>query len=53
MTVATIDDVLAILAAHHDRLEEMLAKLGWPLPGQLGSKWLDEVSELFQRTGKR
>jgi hypothetical protein len=45
--VTTIDDVLAILAARHDRLEEMLARLGWPLPGQLGSKWLDDVSEPF------
>jgi hypothetical protein len=42
-----IDEVLAILAARHDRLEEMLARLGWPLPGHLGSKWLDDVAELF------
>jgi hypothetical protein len=45
--MTTIDDVLAVLAARHDRLEEMLAKLGWPLPGHLGSKWLDDVAQLF------
>jgi hypothetical protein len=47
--MTTIDDVLAILAARQDRLEEILARLRWPLPGNLGSKWLDDVSLLFLR----
>jgi hypothetical protein len=42
-----VDQILTILAARHDRLEEMLARLSWPLPGHLGSKWLDDVAQRF------
>ena len=38
---------MAVLDARHDRLEAMLSQLGWPLPGHLGSKWLDDVAALF------
>lgn len=49
--MTTIDQAMAILDARHDRFEEMLTRLGWPLPGHLGSKWLDDVAQLFL-TGK-
>ena len=42
-----VERVLAILEARHDRLEEMLAQLAWPLPGHLASKWLDDVAQRF------
>lgn len=43
----TIDRALSILLARQDRLEEMLEKLCWPLPGHLGAKWLDDVADFF------
>lgn len=45
--MTTIDQAMVILAARHDRFEDMLTRLGWPLPGHLGSKWLDDVAQLY------
>lgn len=47
LSEATFERMMAALAVRHDRLEEMLTRLGWPLPGHLGSRWLDDVAQLF------
>ena len=36
-----------MLKYRNDRLETMLTRLAWPLPGQLGAKWLDDVADAY------
>jgi hypothetical protein len=45
--VTTIVQAMKVLVWRQDRLETMLTRLRWPLPGHIGSKWLDDVADSY------
>src|SRR5262245_17076273 len=45
--MTSVAEILQVLELRHDRLEIMLTRLGWPLPGHLGAKWLDDVADSY------
>ncbi|MBW7884652.1 MAG: hypothetical protein H3C34_18840 [Caldilineaceae bacterium] len=45
--MTTIIQLLNALKYRNDRLEAMLTRLAWPLPGHLGARWLDSIADSF------
>ena len=46
-SVTAVAQTLKVLEFKQGRLETMLTRLAWPLPGHLGAKWLDDVATSY------